>query len=167
MRGLIRVVVAVAMVSGMVLDRSVAMATVTTVAGEGVQSRAAGVFRRGQCVVSAASEPKGLGPLAGLHASSPHLRLGTSRFPANASAVAPAVSGIASGAGMATQVRHPIWLPAVRPAGARTFATLYAMESFARATIASVIPIQAYELLRNEQTRVAALHGRRAGAACR
>lgn len=53
---------------------------------------------------------------------------------------------------MATQVRHPIWLPAVRPAGARTFATLYAMESFARATIASVIPIQAYELLQNEQT---------------
>lgn len=53
---------------------------------------------------------------------------------------------------MATQVRHPIWLSAVRPAGAQTFATLYAMESFARATISSVIPIQAYELLRNEQS---------------
>lgn len=52
---------------------------------------------------------------------------------------------------MSTQVRHPIWLPAVRPAGARTFATLYALESFARASIASVIPIQAYDLLRSEQ----------------
>ncbi len=52
---------------------------------------------------------------------------------------------------MATQVRHPIWLPAVRPAGARTFATLYAFESFARATVSSVIPIQAYEILQNKQ----------------
>jgi MFS family permease len=52
---------------------------------------------------------------------------------------------------MATQVRHPIWLPALRPANAKTFATLYAMESFARATISSVIPVQAYELLRDEQ----------------
>ncbi|PSJ63802.1 MFS transporter [Pseudaminobacter soli (ex Li et al. 2025)] len=53
---------------------------------------------------------------------------------------------------MVTQVRHPIWLPAVKPAGARTFATLYALESFARATITSVVPIQAYELLQNKQT---------------
>ncbi|PWJ77675.1 putative MFS family arabinose efflux permease [Pseudaminobacter salicylatoxidans] len=53
---------------------------------------------------------------------------------------------------MITQVRHPIWLPAVKPAGARTFATLYALESFARATITSVVPIQAYELLQNKQT---------------
>ncbi len=53
---------------------------------------------------------------------------------------------------MVTQVRHPIWLPAVKPAGARTFATLYALESFARASIASVVPIQAYELLQNKQT---------------
>ena len=52
---------------------------------------------------------------------------------------------------MATQVRHPIWLPAVPPAGARTFATLYGLESFARASIASVIPIQAYEILKSEQ----------------
>ncbi len=53
---------------------------------------------------------------------------------------------------MATQVRHPIWLPAVRPPGARTFATLYAIESFARASVSSVIPIQAYDILRDEQT---------------
>ena len=53
---------------------------------------------------------------------------------------------------MAPHVRHPIWLPAVRPADARTFATLYAIESFARATVSSVIPIQAYEILQSEQT---------------
>lgn len=53
---------------------------------------------------------------------------------------------------MATHVRHPIWLRQVRPAGARTFASLYTMESFARATISSVIPIQAYDILRSEQS---------------
>ena len=52
---------------------------------------------------------------------------------------------------MTTQVRHPIWFFAVRPAGARTFATLYGLESFARASISSVIPIQAYEILHSEQ----------------
>ena len=53
---------------------------------------------------------------------------------------------------MATHVRHPMWLPAVRSAGARTFASLYSIESFARATVSSVIPIQAYEILHNERT---------------
>ncbi|MFC5386436.1 MFS transporter [Aquamicrobium segne] len=52
---------------------------------------------------------------------------------------------------MALHVRHPIWLRQVRPAGARTFASLYTMESFARAMVASVIPIQAYEILQSEQ----------------
>lgn len=52
---------------------------------------------------------------------------------------------------MTTQVPHPIWLPALQPPGARTFAILYALESFARASIASVIPIQAYDILKNEQ----------------
>jgi MFS family permease len=52
---------------------------------------------------------------------------------------------------MSTQVRHPIWLPAVRAPGASTFALLYAVESFARASVASVIPIQAYELLHDKQ----------------
>jgi MFS family permease len=52
---------------------------------------------------------------------------------------------------MATQVQHPIWLPAVSQRGAPTFAALYAVESFARASISSVIPIQAYDLLHNEQ----------------
>lgn len=52
---------------------------------------------------------------------------------------------------MVAQVRHPIWLPAARAPGARTFAILFTLESFARASVASVIPIQAYELLRSEQ----------------
>ena len=39
----------------------------------------------------------------------------------------------------------------LRPADARTFASLYAVESFARATVSSVIPIQAYEIFHNEQ----------------
>ncbi len=53
---------------------------------------------------------------------------------------------------MAIHVRHPMWLPSLRQAGARTFASLYTVESFARATVSSVIPIQAYEILRSEQT---------------
>ena len=53
---------------------------------------------------------------------------------------------------MAIHVRHPMWLPSLRQAGARTFASLYTVESFARATVSSVIPIQAYDILRNEQT---------------
>jgi hypothetical protein len=56
---------------------------------------------------------------------------------------------------MAFQVRHPIWLPAVRPPGARTFASLYRLESFARASVA--IPIQDYDILRDEQA-VSILH---------
>jgi len=58
---------------------------------------------------------------------------------------------------MATQVRHPIWLPVAPAPGASTFALLYALESAARALVASVIPIQAYELLQSEQ-RVSVLY---------
>lgn len=53
---------------------------------------------------------------------------------------------------MGTHVRHPLMLTSVRQAGARTFASLYTVESFARAMVSSVIPIQAYEILRSEQT---------------
>ena len=60
-------------------------------------------------------------------------------------------SQIPEGLNVITQVRHPIWLPAVRPPGARTFASLYGLESFARASVSWVIPIQAYELLQNKQ----------------
>src|SRR5690606_6297425 len=49
-------------------------------------------------------------------------------------------------------VRHPVLLPAAtRQPGARAFATLFLLESVARASVASVIPIQAYDILRNEQ----------------
>nr|WP_240992793.1 hypothetical protein [Mesorhizobium ciceri] len=61
---------------------------------------------------------------------------------------------------MATHVRHPIGLPALRPADARTFASLYAVESFARATVSSVIPIQAYEILPQRADRLDPLHRR-------
>ncbi len=53
---------------------------------------------------------------------------------------------------MATQVRHPIWLPVAGAADGRTFAILYSVESLARATVASVVPIQAYALLQSEQS---------------
>jgi MFS family permease len=52
---------------------------------------------------------------------------------------------------MTAEVHHPISLPAVRLAGARTFAILYTLESFARASVSSVIPIQAYEILKDKQ----------------
>jgi MFS family permease len=54
---------------------------------------------------------------------------------------------------VATQVRHPIWIEAAagRP-GAKTFATLYGVESLTRASVASVVPIQAYDLLQNARS---------------
>jgi MFS family permease len=58
---------------------------------------------------------------------------------------------------MDIQFRHPIRLRAARPPGARTFAILYGLESFARASVSSLIPIQAFDLLRDEQ-RVSLLY---------
>lgn len=52
---------------------------------------------------------------------------------------------------MSTNARRPIWLPAARPPGAWAFAILYSFESISRASIASIVPIQAYDILRNEQ----------------
>lgn len=52
---------------------------------------------------------------------------------------------------MAFNVRHPIWLTAAPRPGIRTFALLYTVETFARASIATVLPIQAYDLLASEQ----------------
>ncbi|MBZ8134990.1 MFS transporter [Afifella sp. IM 167] len=53
---------------------------------------------------------------------------------------------------MAMSVRQPIWLrTAVREPGARAFAILFAIESLSRASITSVIPIEAYDLLKDEQ----------------
>lgn len=50
---------------------------------------------------------------------------------------------------MATHVRHPL-LIAEAP-GALTFATLYALESLARATLVTVLPLTAYALLHSKE----------------
>jgi len=44
-------------------------------------------------------------------------------------------------------VRHPVWLQGLGAAGARSFAVLFAMESFTRAIIATVIPLQVLKLV--------------------
>ena len=46
-------------------------------------------------------------------------------------------------------VNHPIWLRAVSQPGAPVFAILFTLESLARATLATVIPLQAYVLLQD------------------
>lgn len=53
---------------------------------------------------------------------------------------------------MLTNARHPIWLPAATQPGAWAFAILYSVESISRASLASIVPIQAYDLLKNEQS---------------
>ena len=50
-----------------------------------------------------------------------------------------------------TNARHPIWLPAATQPGAWAFAILYSVESISRASLASLVPIQAYDLLKDEQ----------------
>lgn len=52
---------------------------------------------------------------------------------------------------MALNVRHPVWLPATPSPGVRTFATLFLIETMARASTATVVPLQAYELLADER----------------
>ncbi len=44
-------------------------------------------------------------------------------------------------------VQHPIWLRAVSTPGAPVFAIMFTLESLGRATLATVIPLQAYALL--------------------
>lgn len=46
---------------------------------------------------------------------------------------------------------RPAWLTAAVQPGAFAFALLFAVESVSRATIVSVVPIQAYEILKDEQ----------------
>ena len=46
-------------------------------------------------------------------------------------------------------VNHPIWLRAVSQPGALVFAILFTLESVARATLATLIPLQAYALLQD------------------
>jgi len=48
-------------------------------------------------------------------------------------------------------VRHPVWLSAVTRPGSAAFALLFALESVARATIATTIPLQAYALLESSR----------------
>lgn len=58
---------------------------------------------------------------------------------------------------MVTNARHPIWLPAATQPGAWDFAVLYSVESISRASLASIVPIQAYDLLKDGQ-RVSLLY---------
>lgn len=48
-------------------------------------------------------------------------------------------------------VNNPIWLRAVSTPGATVFAILFTLESLARATLATVIPLQAYDILQSER----------------
>ncbi len=54
-------------------------------------------------------------------------------------------------------VRRPIWIQRVRIPGAESLSLLFALESFARALIVSIIPIEALHLLENAQ-RVSTLY---------
>ena len=48
-------------------------------------------------------------------------------------------------------VRHPMWLAGVARPGAGAFALLFTLESIARATLATVIPLQAYAALESSR----------------
>jgi len=59
---------------------------------------------------------------------------------------------------MATHVRHPILIAeAPRSLGARSFAALYTLESLARATLVTVLPLTAFALLGSKEAALAAL----------
>jgi MFS family permease len=48
-------------------------------------------------------------------------------------------------------VRHPVWLITVARPGAVAFAMLFTIESVARATLSTVIPLQAYQILQSSR----------------
>lgn len=52
---------------------------------------------------------------------------------------------------MAFNVRHPIWLHTSTAPGMGVFSLLYAIETIARASLATVVPLQAYDILKSEQ----------------
>ncbi len=52
---------------------------------------------------------------------------------------------------MAFHVRHPVWLSATPGNAAWAFAALFFLESVARASVATVIPLHAYDLLGDKQ----------------
>jgi predicted MFS family arabinose efflux permease len=52
---------------------------------------------------------------------------------------------------MAIHVRHPMWLEGVARPGVGAFALLFAIESFARAILVTVIPLQAFAALQSSR----------------
>ena len=52
---------------------------------------------------------------------------------------------------MAFSARHPVWLPAAPKPTALAFAILFTIESLARASVATVVSVQAYDLLHSSQ----------------
>jgi len=52
---------------------------------------------------------------------------------------------------MAMNVRHPLWLPASTSPGMKVFSLLFFIETIARASLATVVPLQAYDLLQDER----------------
>ncbi len=52
---------------------------------------------------------------------------------------------------LTTNSPQPAWLPTALQPGAFAFALLFTIESISRASIISVVPIQAYDLIQNEQ----------------
>lgn len=52
---------------------------------------------------------------------------------------------------MAFHVRHPVWISAAPAKAAWAFALLFLLESIARASVATVIPIHAYDLFRTKE----------------
>ncbi|MGH6959492.1 MAG: hypothetical protein ACREE7_03320, partial [Dongiaceae bacterium] len=52
----------------------------------------------------------------------------------------------------------PIWLKAVTTPGAFVFAIMFTLESLARATLWTIVPLQAYELLNDNARDVSLLN---------
>ncbi len=52
---------------------------------------------------------------------------------------------------MAFSARHPVWLPAAPKPTALAFAILFTIESLARASVSTVVSVQAYDLLHSSQ----------------
>lgn len=52
---------------------------------------------------------------------------------------------------MALNVRHPLWLPAAPLPGVWVFSLLFSVETIARASLATVVPLQAYQILKDSR----------------
>jgi hypothetical protein len=51
---------------------------------------------------------------------------------------------------MAMNVRHPLWLPAAPAPGMGVFSLLFMIESIARASLETVVPLKAYAIQKEE-----------------